>query len=275
MKKIGTFFIWGVIFLSVACGRKTAPSPFAMIAQELPLITVADIKYQEQQQIIHWQIPGKFSDAAKDKIDIYEVSLLVPSALCRSCEPELKGKFLIHSDTGDVTLDSFHLASRQVELPQFSRKGKDLFLKVQVGSFPQALQTQSFYYQIQYITVQGKYSGKSFPLVPRSPQFIASPNFEEFRVLGDLIYIRWVPVQETTQSILQSDGSFMHGVKYFGINFYELSPEGLEKLINAKPILGPGLTLPFKQQKIIARSVDRFGNESAATVIFGKKGFKK
>ncbi|MBU2645595.1 hypothetical protein KKI24_12880 [bacterium] len=93
------------------------------------------------------------------------------------------------------------------------------------------------------------------------------PRFEYFLVL------EWDLKQETLRHTMQKDGKIHEQVIHYGVNFYEdLPAEPLpgnpHRLINPDPLRYGRFSLLNFQGRLLARHVDRFGNESRSVPVF-------
>ncbi|MFH2130828.1 MAG: hypothetical protein ABIK68_10685 [bacterium] len=93
------------------------------------------------------------------------------------------------------------------------------------------------------------------------------PRFEYFLVL------EWDLKQETLRHTMQKDGKIHEQVIHYGVNFYEdLAAESLTenpyRLINPEPLRYGRFSLLNFQGRLLARHVDRFGNESRSVPVF-------
>ena len=97
------------------------------------------------------------------------------------------------------------------------------------------------------------------------------------------LLLRWNLQQETLRHTRQKDGRFNEQVVYYGVNFYsnnkfsppldkeEAKPDPFthtERLINPVPLLYGSFSLLNFQGQLLARQVDRFGNESESILVF-------
>jgi len=88
------------------------------------------------------------------------------------------------------------------------------------------------------------------------------PEITEMRTVDSLLYIRWLQNEELIQSVIGKDGILSRTVVYYGLNLYKINQQGQEVLMTPNPLYGESTSLEQKVESIIARSVDRFGNES-------------
>jgi hypothetical protein len=88
------------------------------------------------------------------------------------------------------------------------------------------------------------------------------------------LLLQWVLQQETLRHILQKDGKLNEQVVHYGINFYKSNQikhdlfQISEQLINPEPLLYGSFSLLNFQGQLLARQVDRFGNESESIPVF-------
>ena len=88
------------------------------------------------------------------------------------------------------------------------------------------------------------------------------------------LLLEWDLQQETLRHTLQKDGKFNEQVVHYGINFYKSTKikhdplQISEQLINPEPLLYGSFSLLNFQGQLLARQVDRFGNESESIPVF-------
>jgi hypothetical protein len=132
------------------------------------------------------------------------------------------------------------------------------------------------------------------------PLWIAQPQTEETVFIETSVYdpqadacraptvhyfllLRWQPRHETLVHIETADGRLHESVQYYGVNLYRFQPidpaagiptgrstgdGGFEERINAQPLLNGSFSLSNFHDRLYARHVDRFGNESMAVLVF-------
>ncbi len=121
------------------------------------------------------------------------------------------------------------------------------------------------------------------PLAPLPVSEKKKSDMIEMPRLSVFLTLEWELQQETLRHTLQKDRRFNEEVVYYGMNFYQRHQKSnligtevknhetfqiSENLINPEPLLYGSFSLMNFQGELLARHVDRFGNESESISVF-------
>lgn len=247
-----------VVILIAGCGRKTLPEPYPRYSVQLPVLTGTTVNFQNQDLIFRWQVDSS-------RVELFRVQLLRRSS-CGDCDDELLGMFQIHK-AGKVVewkSDRFQIESHDSVI--YHQNDKNFQLTIPSRIYPKALRNQLSHYRINYLS-SDKEEVQGVALYPRRPLSIPVPVVLRATWLPAVdgekkrFMIQWKEQVETTEHRFE-EKKRTERVRYYGVNLYIVTAEGVEKKLNPKPLYHGSTLLNKKYEVIFLRHVDRFGNES-------------
>lgn len=262
-----------ILFCSLfatGCGKKSVPEPILQKETTLSAVTNFSIRFREQQLVLQWTMP----EGWESDIPMFHFTTFSQPKECFACG---QGKPKSVQITFPPTIASllskskFFLKGKSEnswqELIITGKRNFSLVYRYEVGR-------ETKYAQLQYQTPDGRFSPPTSLVEIHRPVDLPPPElqfvfYEKDKRTGALpkLLVEWQPKKEIMVFRIVEQENMVEQEKYMGLLLFSLDKEGREILLTENPLFSGKYLLSLSPdiQQIFGRSVDRFGNESAAS----------
>lgn len=251
-----------IIFVIVACGKRTAPVPYEQPELLLPKIKIQQPNYLGNWLRISWEIDSLSGD---DKADTFILKVFQQAGSCRYCQVK------------PIDTIEFSTKGTDQEGSILLRLSEDRYSVLLKETIHKRWQTEDLhYFTLGYRLQSGLNSEDSDKIWPVRAEGIPKPNLSIIKQDHDnssgnpSIILQWTKQIERIYRTVHGTNTGREITQYYGINLYQSDQPRhsiLAEKLNERPLLSGFANISFQKNKLYAAQVDRFGNESERVLI--------
>lgn len=211
-----------------------------------------------------------------DKPDLlikeFRIMTLRPVPGCNSCSPVRNDSILISPEKRGVKISyankNFDRKTAPADIINFRYENQNYYVSIDGMPFP-----YDTLFAVYFVQVNDEESSMTDFRQSYRKIKIPSPEIETKIFIETKketkpqkqILLKWNRKQEIAQYIINGKGKPIAQQLYYGVNLYRKESDFLP--INKAPLYSGSYFLPYRRGKIYIRFIDRFGNESGASIV--------
>lgn len=234
------------------------------------------------------------AQAESDRIKQFRINIFKAAQRCPACSPEPAGQLLVDSVSGNM---GYRFADVTKDLPSGARfhaeENQQYRFYLPVWFIRENGFTDDCFFTVDYILTSGLHSVPSPGIYPLHLKEVPPPEIKVRTSVSEglepetFLLLEWELQQEILRHTLQKDGKATETVVHYGLNLYHSEQQAespsesesssasqfshTQRPVNPSPLLYGSFSLLNFQGRLIARQVDRYGNESIGITVFEEK----